>query len=255
MLARGGSDLVDRFQHGRSLNPFDPEAQQDYFKIAAGLGGTVGEVGRMTGMPVLADLGDRAMVGVAGAQTATDAKQLYDDWDTLPPEQRLDRTAKLGLDVGLLRRGNERENGLPGQSRSEIGSAENPGGGVAANAVNPPRRSGAGDSGDLGASGAARDSTKTDRLKEHLTSRDLDAARRELGGEVVARKGDGTPWDHVNEVREAQTGLTNRIAQLKRQMGDSRSSPTDRAAAQAELSEASKMLDESEKYVPRSPNG
>ena len=51
MLARGGSDLVDRFQHGRSLNPFDPEAQQDYFKIAAGLGGTVGEVGRMTGMP------------------------------------------------------------------------------------------------------------------------------------------------------------------------------------------------------------
>ena len=124
MLARGGSDLVDRFQHGRSLNPFDPEAQQDYFKIAAGLGGTVGEVGRMTGMPVLADLGDRAMVGVAGAQTATDAKQLYDDWDTLPPEQRLDRTAKLGLDVGLLRRGNERENGLPSQKFQSPGQSE-----------------------------------------------------------------------------------------------------------------------------------
>ena len=35
--------------------------------------------------------------------------------------------------------------------------------------------------------------TKTDRMKEHLTDRDLDAARRELNGEVVARKGNGTP--------------------------------------------------------------
>jgi hypothetical protein len=34
--------------------------------------------------------------------------------------------------------------------------------------------------------------TKTDRLKEHLTDKDLDGARRELNGEVVARKGDGT---------------------------------------------------------------
>jgi hypothetical protein len=93
--------------------------------------------------------------------------------------------------------------------------------------------------------------TKTDRLKEHLTEKDLDAARRELNGEVVARKADGTPWDHVDEVQNAQRGLVNRINQLNRQLGDSRLSDADRAAAQSELSEASRLLDHSEGFVPR----
>jgi hypothetical protein len=48
--------------------------------------------------------------------------------------------------------------------------------------------------------------TKTDNMKEHLTDRDLDAARRELNGEVVATKSNGVPWDHVDEVRNAQDG-------------------------------------------------
>lgn len=43
--------------------------------------------------------------------------------------------------------------------------------------------------------------TKTDNCKEHLTERGLDAARRELNGEVVATKSTGKPWDHVDEVR------------------------------------------------------
>jgi hypothetical protein len=93
--------------------------------------------------------------------------------------------------------------------------------------------------------------TKTDRLKEHLTDKDLDGARRELNGEVVARKGDGTPWDHVTEVREAQNGLSNQINRLKRQLSDSRLSPEDRPAIEAELSEASRLLDYSEQWVPR----
>lgn len=93
--------------------------------------------------------------------------------------------------------------------------------------------------------------TKTDRLKEHLTDRDLDAARRELNGEVVARKPDGTPWDHVDEVRNAQRGLVNRISQIKQQLGDSRISDADRTALNAELSEASRLLDYSEQFVPR----
>jgi hypothetical protein len=94
--------------------------------------------------------------------------------------------------------------------------------------------------------------SKTDRMKEHLTDRDLDAARRELDGEVVARKPDGTPWDHVDEVRNAQRGLVRRIDQLKRLLGDSRVSDADRAGYQSELSEASKLLDHSEQFVPRS---
>jgi len=93
--------------------------------------------------------------------------------------------------------------------------------------------------------------TKTDRYKEHLTDRDLDAARRELDGEVVAPKSDGTPWNHVQEVREAQNGLVKRIQQLQRQLGDTRTAPADRPALEAELSEASRLLDYSELFVPR----
>jgi uncharacterized protein YukE len=109
-----------------------------------------------------------------------------------------------------------------------------------------PLEKGGGESEPVGKSG-----TKTDRMKEHLTERDLDAARRELNGEVVARKPDGTPWDHVDEVQNAQRGLVNRINQLKKQLGDSRLSDADKAAAQEELSEASRLLDHSEQYVPR----
>ncbi|SNY04720.1 putative T7SS-secreted protein [Paractinoplanes atraurantiacus] len=93
--------------------------------------------------------------------------------------------------------------------------------------------------------------SKTDRMKEHLTDRDLDAARRELNGEVVARKPSGQPWDHVDEVRNAQRGLTRRIDQLKRLLGDSRTTEAERAAYQSELSEASRLLDHSEQFVPR----
>jgi hypothetical protein len=93
--------------------------------------------------------------------------------------------------------------------------------------------------------------TKTDRLKEHLTDKDLDAARRELNGEVVATKSTGQPWDHVDEVQNAQRGLVNRINQLKRQLGDSRISDGDRSAVESELSEASRLLDYSEQFVPR----
>ena len=95
--------------------------------------------------------------------------------------------------------------------------------------------------------------TKTDRCKEHLTERDLDAARRELNGETVATKGDGTPWDHVAEVRDAQRGLVNRIEQLKRMLSDTRLSSEARGAAQSELSEASRLLDYSHQFVPPGP--
>ena len=98
---------------------------------------------------------------------------------------------------------------------------------------------------------AGRSGTKTDRLKEHLTDRDLDAARRELDGEVVATKSGGQPWDHVGEVRDAQRGLVNRIEQLKRMLGDTRLSEGARADAQSELSEASRLLDYSRNFVPR----
>ncbi|GAA1400817.1 RHS repeat-associated core domain-containing protein [Oerskovia paurometabola] len=93
--------------------------------------------------------------------------------------------------------------------------------------------------------------TKTDRIAEHLTSRDLDAAKRELGGEVVARKADGTPWDHVGEVRDAQQGLLKRLHQVKVQMSKAGVDDPSFPSLQDELSQASKLLDLSEQYVPR----
>ncbi|EPH07262.1 hypothetical protein HMPREF1531_00320 [Propionibacterium sp. oral taxon 192 str. F0372] len=115
----------------------------------------------------------------------------------------------------------------------------------AVEAVEPGHVSGPSEPGASGRAGRP-----TDRLKEHLTEKDLDAARRELDGEVVARKPDGTPWNHVHEVRDAQNGLRNRIEVLKRRIGDTRLTEAQRNEAQAELSEASRLLDHSKGYVP-----
>lgn len=104
---------------------------------------------------------------------------------------------------------------------------------------------------DTGTADKPGQPTPTDRLKEHLTDKDLDAARRELNGEVVATKSDGTPWDHVHEVKDAQNGLVKRIGQLQRRLGWPGLSAEERPLVEAELSEASRMLDYSEHFVPR----
>ncbi|MCL2652478.1 MAG: polymorphic toxin type 28 domain-containing protein [Propionibacteriaceae bacterium] len=103
-----------------------------------------------------------------------------------------------------------------------------------------------------GASG--RHGTPTDGYKEQVDPPTLDAARRELNGEVVKiNPRDSEPYDHVQKVRNAQNGLEDRIDELKRKIGDSRSSQADRAAAQKELSEAAKLLENSKRWVPRPP--
>jgi RHS repeat-associated protein len=94
------------------------------------------------------------------------------------------------------------------------------------------------------------ETTKTDRLKKHILNGEMDAARREAAGEVVARKADGTPWDHVTELRDAQRGLLKRINKIKKELGGDLTDEA-RAALQKELSEASKLLDKTEEYLPR----
>jgi hypothetical protein len=86
--------------------------------------------------------------------------------------------------------------------------------------------------------------------RQQLDPATLDAARRELRGEVVARKPDGTPYDHVGKVRKAQEGLKNTIATMRGRLMYSSCSSAQRAEAQRVLSEASRLLDYSEKYVP-----
>jgi RHS repeat-associated protein len=91
----------------------------------------------------------------------------------------------------------------------------------------------------------------TDRYAEILDKSHLDAARRELQGETVATKWDGTPYDHVTEVRNAQRGLLNRIESINGQLGNPNISATQRLILQDELGRASRLLDYSERYVPR----
>ena len=86
---------------------------------------------------------------------------------------------------------------------------------------------------------------------EHLTYRDLDAARRELLGEVVAVKPNGVPFDHVNEVMEAQQGLVTRIDAINRRLAYPHLPASDRPALETALSKASQLLDYSEGFVPR----
>jgi len=98
---------------------------------------------------------------------------------------------------------------------------------------------------------AAKVATKTDRLKAHVLNGELDAARRESAGQVVARKADGTPWNHVQELRDAQRGLLNRIDSINRQLSRDGISDAQRSALQRELGEASRLLDKTEGYLPR----
>ncbi|MGX1763145.1 polymorphic toxin type 28 domain-containing protein [Streptomyces lydicus] len=46
--------------------------------------------------------------------------------------------------------------------------------------------------------------------------------------------------------------MVNRIGQIQRKLGDSRTSGTERQELERELSEASRLLDYSEQFVPRS---
>ena len=86
---------------------------------------------------------------------------------------------------------------------------------------------------------------------EHLTYRDLAAARLERAGKVVAIKPNGMPFDHVLEVQEAQRGLVNRIQAINRRLGYPGLEASERAALETSLAEASQLLDYSEGFLPR----
>ncbi|MFE4177047.1 polymorphic toxin type 28 domain-containing protein [Streptomyces sp. NPDC056909] len=94
-------------------------------------------------------------------------------------------------------------------------------------------------------------SAKLDRVSEHLQMKDLTAAARELKGEVVARKADGTPWDHVHEVRDAQNGLLKTIGDINKKLAHPKTGGAERDILVADLGRASRMLDYSEQFVPR----
>jgi hypothetical protein len=52
-----------------------------------------------------------------------------------------------------------------------------------------------------------------DGQKGHLTRKDLNSARKEASGEVVKYRDDGKPFNHIQEVNDAQQGLKKTIVQ------------------------------------------
>ncbi|MFJ5301563.1 putative T7SS-secreted protein [Streptomyces sp. NPDC088350] len=54
------------------------------------------------------------------------------------------------------------------------------------------------------------------------------AARREAGGEVVARKPDGTPFDHITDLKQARNGLDNIRRILEKELQNPPDTITDR---------------------------
>jgi RHS repeat-associated protein len=75
-----------------------------------------------------------------------------------------------------------------------------------------------------------------------VNARHIEAALREAKGQVVARRPDGKPFDHINELREARNGLLNDIRALKGQYG--RGLGEDQVIRVRDaLSRASNMLD------------
>ncbi len=87
------------------------------------------------------------------------------------------------------------------------------------------------------------------RVNNHLDDKHLSAARRELNGEVVRRKPDGTPFDHVDEVRNARRGLLNNLEWAKSKLGN-RLTEAERAYYESYVSRISKFLDYTEQWVP-----
>lgn len=87
--------------------------------------------------------------------------------------------------------------------------------------------------------------------KKHISKSDLDAARRELNGEVVKLKDSGKPFDHVKEVRDSQKGLKNNILTIKKDLSESTLSAAEKQQLENLLSESSKLLDHTKMFVPK----
>lgn len=93
---------------------------------------------------------------------------------------------------------------------------------------------------------------RIDGQKQALDDRHLDAARREGNDEIVRiNPRTGEAYDHVSDVRNSQKGLFNIIKVIRNRLGYTDLDPLERAALEHKLSEASRLLDHSEQFVPR----
>jgi len=80
---------------------------------------------------------------------------------------------------------------------------------------------------------------------QHLDTEHVDAASRELNGEVVkTNPRDGRPYDHVTEVRNAAMGLQKEADRIKSMLGSGDLTKKARGALETNLRQANQKLDE-----------
>lgn len=94
------------------------------------------------------------------------------------------------------------------------------------------------------------------KYKPMLDRKHLDAARRELNGEVVARwYSSGEPINHAREVIDAMVGLRNRLEDIKKELDHlsnydySAEGAARQAELTAELSAGSRLLDYAQDWL------
>ena len=93
---------------------------------------------------------------------------------------------------------------------------------------------------------------KIENIKgQQLTDKTLEGARTELGGGITKLKESGQPFDHITKVQNAQQGLIKQVNRLIESLKDNRLTPEARKSIEKKLGEASRLLDKSERYVPR----
>ena len=91
--------------------------------------------------------------------------------------------------------------------------------------------------------------------KQHVTDKDAFAAWEESRGNDRWTKSDGTPYDHKDEVENAQKGLKEIIVRSKGLLGRPRLLPSEAGPLQDLLGRASRALDRTEDHLPRGEQG
>lgn len=101
---------------------------------------------------------------------------------------------------------------------------------------------------------------KTDRYKSELFERarktkdqtTLNAAKIELQGKQIDLAIErGTNFDHISKVEASQRGLLNHIEDINSRLSHPGLPTIERKVLETELSKASKLLDHTEQFVPR----
>jgi hypothetical protein len=87
------------------------------------------------------------------------------------------------------------------------------------------------------------------RITNTLNEKHYEAVRAELEGKVVATKSNGTPYDHITEVREARVGQIDAAKNLQTALGSPSLNPAARETLEQALSKASKSIDDATKAL------